>query len=136
MLFLFELIWNVECFTSILGLMFLNILHAILHKLYIDTAVDKRGRNSSSLPPSHIMLFSLSQLGLKHISFPKSYQHCYIYISIPVGTKITVTLTRYTLEIPAFFYYKKKNLYKGSQRFPAFGNRRESLNLSAGQIYL
>lgn len=51
MLFLLELIWNTECFTSILHLMFLNISHAILHKLYIDTDVDKRGRNSCSLPP-------------------------------------------------------------------------------------
>lgn len=52
MLFLLELIWNVECFTGILDLMFLNISHAILHKLYIDPAVDKR-RSSCSLPPSH-----------------------------------------------------------------------------------
>lgn len=45
MLLLLELIWNVECFANILDLMFLNISYAILHKLYIETAVDERGRN-------------------------------------------------------------------------------------------
>lgn len=42
MLLLLELIWNVECFANILDLMFLNISYAILHKLYIETAVDER----------------------------------------------------------------------------------------------
>lgn len=136
MLFLLEIIWNVECFTSILSLMFLNISHAILHKLLYLTLMQIREEETHVNFHLHIMLFSLSQLSLKHISFPKRYQHCHIYISIPVGTKIPVTLTRYTLEILAFFCYKKKNLYKGSQTFPAFGNRRESLDLSAGETYL
>lgn len=47
MLFLLELIWNVE-FIGIWSLMFLNISHAILHNLHIDTPVDKRKKLMST----------------------------------------------------------------------------------------